>query len=120
MPQNQPNGQSEDKSQEFERLLLEQKDSHFELRLFVTGLTVRSLRAIDNLKAICEKELKGQYRLQVIDIQQHPDLARQEDVFAAPTLVRALPLPLRKLIGDLSDRERVLVGLGLNVKRPEE
>ncbi len=83
------------------------------LRLYVTGLTPNSTRAIANAKAICEKHLKGRYDLQIIDIYQRPKLAKGEQIVAAPTLVRKLPLPLRRLIGDLSEEEKVLMGLEL-------
>jgi circadian clock protein KaiB len=83
------------------------------LRLFVTGMTPRSTDAIAKLKTICEGQLEGRYDLEVIDIYQQPELARQEQIIAVPTLIKELPLPLRRLVGDLSDRERVLVGLGL-------
>lgn len=87
------------------------------LRLYVTGTTLRSSRAIRSIKGICEEHLKGRYRLQVIDIYQRPALARNEQIVATPTLIRELPLPLRRLIGDLSDTERVLVGLDLRARR---
>jgi circadian clock protein KaiB len=83
------------------------------LRLYVTGLTPRSSRAVRNLKAVCDEYLAGRYDLEVIDIYQQPVLARGEQIIAAPTLIKKLPLPVRRIIGDLSDRERVLVGLGL-------
>ena len=106
----------QDKSQEFERLLLERQNTCFELSLYVVGLTKRSVESINNIKTVCEEELQGRYRLTVIDISKRPDLAKKEQVFAAPTLVKTLPLPLRRLIGDLSDKERVLVGLDLKEK----
>lgn len=81
------------------------------LRLFVSGVTPRSTRAIANIKKICEKHLKGRYELEVVDIYQQPERARDEQVIAVPTLVKTLPLPLRRFIGDLSDTEKVLVGL---------
>ncbi len=109
MPPDQPH----DKSAEFERLLVERDSAFFELRLYVIGLTARSIQAIENIKNICEQDLKGRYHLEVIDISQRPELAKQADVIAAPTLIKTLPPPLRRLIGDLSDRERVLVGLDL-------
>jgi circadian clock protein KaiB len=87
------------------------------LRLYVTGLTPRSLRAITNIKEICEEHLKGRYDLQVIDIYQQPVLARGEQIIAVPTLIKKLPPPLRRIIGDLSDRERVLIGLDLKPNR---
>lgn len=83
------------------------------LRLYVTGTTLRSSRAIRSIKAICEAHLKGRYRLEVVDIYQRPALARDEQIVATPTLIRELPPPIRRLIGDLSDTERVLVGLDL-------
>lgn len=83
------------------------------LRLYVTGLTPRSARAVDNLRAICDEYLEGRYDLEVIDIYQQPVLTKGEQIIAAPTLIKKLPLPLRRIIGDMSDRERVLVGLDL-------
>ena len=87
------------------------------LKLYVTGTSPQSMRAIANIKKICEEHLKGQYELEVIDLYQRPQLARGEQIIAAPTLVKKLPLPLRKLIGDMSDAERVLVGLDLKAIR---
>jgi circadian clock protein KaiB len=86
---------------------------HYLLRLFVTGSTPRSVRAIQNIRAICEEKLQGRYELEVIDIYQHPEDVKREQIVVAPTLVKKLPLPFRKIIGDLSDRERVLVGLDI-------
>lgn len=83
------------------------------LRLYVTGMTPRSTRAVENVRTICEKHLHGRYDLEVIDIYQQPTLAKGEQIIAAPTLVKKLPLPLRRIIGDLSSTERVLVGLDL-------
>ena len=83
------------------------------LRLYVTGMTPRSTRAVENVRTICEQHLHGRYDLEVIDIYQQPTLARGEQILAAPTLVKKLPLPLRRVIGDLSSTERVLVGLDL-------
>ena len=83
------------------------------LRLYVTGTTARSSRAITNVRRICEEHLGNRYDLEVIDIYQQPALAKGDQIVAAPTLVKQLPLPLRKLIGDMSDRDRVLVGLDL-------
>lgn len=102
-----------DRSRDFEALLAHRDGDRYRLRLFVTGMTARSIRAIANLKAICEEWLPGRYDLEVLDIHQHPEMAREQDVIAAPTLVKELPPPLRRLIGDLSDSERVLAGLGL-------
>lgn len=86
---------------------------HFLLRLFVTGTTPRSLNAIRNIRAICDDRLSGRYDLSVVDIYQHPDKAGPEQIVVAPTLVKMQPLPVRRLIGDLSDTPRVLAGLGL-------
>jgi circadian clock protein KaiB len=86
------------------------------LRLYITGITPKSTRAIQNIKKICEENLKGRYELEVIDIYQQPVLARDEQIIAAPTLIKKLPLPLRRLIGDMSDKERILVGLDLRPK----
>jgi circadian clock protein KaiB len=86
------------------------------LRLYVTGMTPRSARAIANVKEICEEHLKGRYDLQVIDIYQQPVLAEKDQIITAPTLIKKLPLPLRRIMGDLSDREQVLIGLDLKPK----
>jgi len=83
----------------------------WELRLYVAGQTPKSLAAFANLKRICEEHLRGQYQIEVIDLLQNPHLAREDQILAIPTLVRKLPEPLRKIIGDLSNKERVLLGL---------
>ena len=85
----------------------------WELRLYVAGQTPKSLAAFANLKKICEEHLAGQYHIEVIDLLKHPQLASGDQILAIPTLVRKLPEPIRKIIGDLSDTERVLVGLNL-------
>ena len=85
----------------------------YALRLYVTGMTPRSTRAVENVRTICEEHLQGRYDLEVIDIYQQPTLAKGEQIIAAPTLIRKLPLPLRRVIGDLSNTERVLLGLDL-------
>lgn len=85
----------------------------WELRLYVAGQTPKSLAAFSNLKQICENHLKGQYRIEVVDLVERPLLSRGDQIVAIPTLVRKLPVPVRKIIGDLSDTERVLVGLDL-------
>jgi circadian clock protein KaiB len=89
----------------------------WQLRLYVAGETRNSLRACGNLKLICEEHLKGRYRIEVIDLLQKPHLSRGDQILAIPTLVRKLPSPMRKIIGDLSNTESVLVGLDL---RPAE
>jgi circadian clock protein KaiB len=86
---------------------------HYRLRLYVTGMSSRSARAIENVRAFCAKHLEGRYDLQVIDVYQQPALAQAEQLIAAPTLIKKLPLPLRRLIGDMSDEDRILVGLDL-------
>jgi circadian clock protein KaiB len=85
----------------------------WQLRLYVAGQTPRSATAFENLKAICENHLKDRYSLEVIDLLEQPQLAKGDQIFAIPTLVRKLPQPMRKIIGDLSDTERVLIGLDL-------
>jgi circadian clock protein KaiB len=119
MPQDRPANKQElpdDKSEIFEHLLDEQKNTEYVLRLFVTGLTTRSTQAIDTIKDICDEELKGRYKLEVVDLSKEPELAKQEDIIAAPTLIKKLPVPLRRLIGDLPNKERVLIGLDLRPK----
>ena len=86
------------------------------LKLYVTGATARSLRAIANIKAICEQYLKGRYELEVVDIYRHPELLRSDHIVAVPTLIKKLPVPLRLLVGDLSKTEQVLEGLGLDAR----
>lgn len=105
--------------QSFEERLEEASagDGRYVLRLYVTGQTPRSLRAIENIKRICETHLSGRYDLEVIDIYQHPSLAAGERIIAAPTLVKSLPAPIRRFVGDLSDTEKVLFGLDLVAAR---
>ena len=81
------------------------------LKLYVAGMTSRSARAVENVRAFCQKHLEGRYDLQVIDVYQQPALAKSEQLIAAPTLIKKLPLALRRLIGDMSNEERILVGL---------
>jgi circadian clock protein KaiB len=101
----------------FEKALKMSKEEKYILRLYVTGLTPRSTKAIANVKGICEKYLQGRYELEVIDIYQQPKLAQGEQIIAAPTLIKKLPLPLRRLIGDMSDTEKFLVGIDLKPKK---
>ncbi len=89
------------------------KSGVWDLKLYIAGYTPRAVRALENLKEICEEHLHGLYRIQVIDLLRNPTLARGDQIVAVPTLVRKLPVPVRKIIGDLADRERVLVGLDL-------
>ncbi|GAC1394852.1 MAG: hypothetical protein NVSMB47_05040 [Polyangiales bacterium] len=90
----------------------------WELRLYVAGQTPRSVEAFANLKRICEEHLKGRYRITVVDLLVNPALARGDQILAVPTVVRQLPPPVKKVIGDLSDSERVLVGLNLRPAKP--
>ena len=106
-----------DASRRYEAYLQDLKAERYLLRLYVTGATPASTRAITNLKGLCEQHLKGRYELEVIDIFQQPVLAKGDQIVAAPTLVKLLPLPLRRFIGDLSDAEGVLLGLDVRPVR---
>ena len=86
---------------------------HYQLRLYVAGQTPKSVKAFANLKKICEEHLKGRYSIEVIDLLVNPQIAKGDQILAIPTLVRKLPPPIRKIIGDLSNTERVLVGLNI-------
>jgi circadian clock protein KaiB len=97
----------------FERLLLERAGDHYSLTLYVTGMSQRSTDAVALVKSLCEEILAGHYDLDVIDIYRDPAAARDSQIVAAPTLVRTQPLPVRRLVGNLSDRARVLMGLEL-------
>ncbi|HWJ90177.1 MAG TPA: circadian clock KaiB family protein [Flavisolibacter sp.] len=85
----------------------------WELRLYIAGNTPKSVAALNNLQKYCEEHLKGQYKIEVIDLLQHPQLAAGDQILAIPTLVRKVPVPIRKIIGDLSNEEKVLVGLNM-------
>lgn len=89
---------------------------HYVLRLFVTGMSPKSQEAIANVRALCEEHLKGRYELEVIDIYQHPLSASENQILAAPTLIKKLPLPLRKFVGDMTKTEKILAGLDLRIK----
>jgi circadian clock protein KaiB len=91
--------------------------AQYQLRLYIAGQTPRSIAAFTNLKTICDEHLKGRYDLEIIDLLQKPRLARGDQILAIPTLVRRLPEPVKKIIGDLSNTERVLVGLDLRPSR---
>ncbi len=98
----------------------EEEKKMWELRLYVAGQTPNSIRAFANLKKICEEYMAGQYRIEIIDLLVNPQLAKGDQILAVPTLVRKLPEPVRKIIGDLSNTERVLVGLDLRpVSQPD-
>jgi circadian clock protein KaiB len=101
----------------FEQLLQQKAEEKYVLRLYISGLTPKSQKAISNIKKICEEHLTGRYELEVIDVFRHPVLAQGEQIIAAPTLIKKLPLPLRRFIGDLSDSERILLGLDLRPKK---
>jgi circadian clock protein KaiB len=94
-----------------------QNGEKYLLRLYVSGMTVRSRRSILSINAICNEHLHGRYDLEVVDIHQKPSLAKDEQIIAAPTLIKLLPLPLRRVVGDLSDRDGVLFGLDIK-RRP--
>lgn len=94
--------------------------SHYVLKLYVAGITRRSSAAIRSITNICDEYLKGQYSLEIIDIYKNPTLARGEQIIAAPTLIKSLPAPLRRLIGDMADKERVLVGLDLRTRDEQQ
>lgn len=90
--------------------------SEIELRLYVAGQSPRSVRALENLRKVCDEHLAGRYRIEIIDLLVHPALAKGDEIIAVPTLVRRLPEPIRKIIGDLSDTDKVLVGLQLRAE----
>ena len=92
---------------------LKTPDDHWVLRLYVAGQTPKSVTAFSNLKKICEEQLQGKYTIEVIDLLKNPQLSRDDQILAIPTLVRKLPEPVRKIIGDLSNTERVIIGLDL-------
>jgi circadian clock protein KaiB len=102
------------KDRQLDRLL----DQKYVLRLYVAGVTPRSVQAIETIKRLCEENLHGRYQLEVIDIHQQPALAIGDQIIAVPTLLRKLPVPLRTLIGDMSNEQRVLIGLDLHPHAP--
>jgi circadian clock protein KaiB len=106
-----------DSTKEFTRSLAKLKKEKYVLRLYVAGMTPKSTRAIMKIKEICQEYLQDRYDLEVIDIYQQPILAKGEQIIAAPTLIKKLPLPLRKFIGDMSNMEKILVGLDLRPKK---
>ncbi len=97
----------------FEKLLAGLARKNYVLRLYITGTTPQSVRAIANVRRICEKYLHGDYRLDVVDLYQQPELAQGDQIIAVPTLIKQLPLPARRVLGDMSKKERVLAGLDL-------
>lgn len=94
-------------------------EERWDLRLYIAGETPKSVRAINNLKRICSEHLNGRFSIEVIDLLQRPQLGAGDQILALPTLVRRLPEPMKKIIGDLSDEERVLVGLDIKLKAPQ-
>ena len=100
-------------TEEFESAIEKSKIENYVLKLYVTGLTPKSAHSIENIKKICEEYINGRYELEVIDLYQKPKLAKGEQIIAVPTLIKKLPLPLRRIIGDLSNIEHVLIGLDL-------
>ena len=102
--------------EEFEKAAATRDRSKYVLRLYVTGMTPKSTQAIANVEKLCKEHLAGRYELKVIDIYQQPKLVQGEQIIATPTLIKKLPLPLRKLIGDMSNTERFLVGIDLKPK----
>ena len=100
-------------TEDFELKLSEMKAVKYILRLYISGASSRSAIALKNLKKICEENLEGRYELEVIDLFQKPVLAKDEQIIAAPTLIKELPLPFRRIIGDMSDKDKVLIGLDL-------
>ncbi len=101
---------------QFEQLVAQAEENNYVLRLYVTGTTVRSARAIANVRKICEQYLPGRHRLEVVDLYQQPELAQAEQIVAAPTLIKELPRPVRRVLGDMSKTENVLIVLGLAKK----
>lgn len=104
----------------FDAASTDNEDGRYVLRLFVAGTTPGSVRAVENLRKICDENLEGRFDLEVIDVYQEPTLARDEQIIAVPTLVKKLPAPLRRVLGDLSDQERVLVGLDIKPQTDEK
>jgi len=101
---------------EYETAIERAGSERYELRLYIAGTTAASGKAVENLRSICEEHLKGRYELTVIDVFQQPVLAKNEQIIAVPTLIKKLPAPLRRIVGDLSNEHRVLLGLDLKPK----
>jgi circadian clock protein KaiB len=102
-----------------EEAVASRERERYVLRLYVTGMTPRSTAAVESIRNLCENHLSGRYELEIIDLYQQPILAEGEQIIAAPTLIKKLPLPLRRIIGDMSDSERILVGLDLRPPQPK-
>ncbi len=110
------NSVTKDSYEDFEQAARIQSEEQYVLKLYVSGMSSRSMQAIENLKRICETELHRRYNLEVIDITQQPELVEKADIIATPTLIKELPKPFRKIIGDLSNAERIYVALNLKPK----
>ena len=106
---------SSDHSGSFQEAIRNAEPANYRLRLFVSGTTPRSAQAIRNIRDICEQTMPGRYELEVIDIYQHPEAIAPENVVVTPTLIRKLPLPVRRVIGNLSDMQKVIVGLDIAI-----
>jgi circadian clock protein KaiB len=108
-----------DSYEEFEELLetSKKKDGKYVLRLFIAGINPKSKKALENLREMCEENLKDQYELEVIDIYQQPIFAKEGQIIAAPTLIKELPPPVRRFVGDLSNKDKLLLGLDLRSKK---
>lgn len=104
----------------FETAAKDRQNEQYLLRLFVAGTTAGSTRAVAALRTLCDEKLGGRYQLEVVDVYQQPALARDHQILAVPTLVKHLPLPIRRILGDLTDRERVLMGLDLQPRSDEK
>ena len=104
-------------AEELEKAALRREGEKYVLRLYVTGLTPKSTTAVANVRKVCDEHLAGRYELEVIDIYQQPKLVEGEQIIATPTLIKTLPLPLRRLIGNMSDTERFLVGIDLKPRQ---
>ncbi|NLX06768.1 MAG: hypothetical protein GXY33_16650 [Phycisphaerae bacterium] len=105
--------QRDDKTRDFERAAEEAAGHPYVLRLYIAGKTERSMHAIEQIRSVLEQRLPGRYELEVIDVHQHPEMVRADQVIAVPTLVKKLPEPLRKIIGSMADQDRLLIGLDL-------
>lgn len=102
-----------DSTAKFEKALLSRSREKYVLRLYVAGMSPKSIQAIENIKRLCEENMPGRYQLDIIDIYQQPIFAKEGQIVAAPTLIKELPPPISKMVGDMSNKERVLVGLDL-------
>jgi circadian clock protein KaiB len=109
-----------DMAARLDRLIIERDGPFYELRLYVTGMTSRSVEAIRTVRALCERHLKERHRLEIIDVHNNPAMVRGEQILAAPTLVRSLPLPIRRIVGGLSDKDRIIEGLEVYVSDEED